>query len=53
MDLKELRDQIDLVDDKIAELYMQRLDLVKQVGEYKKQNNVVIEHGDREQQIYD
>ena len=53
MDLKELRDQIDLVDDKIAELYMQRLDLVKQVGEYKKQNNVVVEHGDREQQIYD
>ena len=39
MDLKELRDQIDIVDDKIAELYMQRLDLVKQVGEYKKQNN--------------
>ena len=53
MDLKDLRDQIDCVDDKIAELYIKRLDLVRQVGEYKKQNNVCIEHNDREQQIYD
>jgi len=53
MDLKQLRDLIDEVDDKIAQLYMQRIDLVKQVGEYKKQNHVVVEHGDREQQILD
>ena len=53
MDLKDLREQIDCVDDKIAELYIKRLDLVRQVGEYKKQNNVCIEHNDREQQIYD
>jgi len=53
MDLKDLRDQIDLVDDKIAELYMQRLALVRQVGEYKKKNNVVVEHNDREMQILD
>jgi len=53
MDLKQLRDLIDEVDDKIAQLYMQRLDLVKQVGEYKKQNDVVVEHSDRENQILD
>ena len=53
MDLKQLRDLIDEVDDQIASLYMQRLDLVKKVGEYKKQNDVVIEHSDRESQIYD
>ncbi|MBQ9714886.1 MAG: chorismate mutase [Clostridia bacterium] len=53
MDLKQLRDLIDKVDDQIATLYMQRLDLVRQVGEYKKQNDVVVEHNDREQQILD
>ena len=53
MDLKQLRDLIDEVDDQIAQLYMQRIDLVKQVGEYKKQNDVVVEHSDREQYILD
>ena len=53
MDLKQLRNLIDEVDDKIAQLYMQRIDLVKQVGEYKKQHGVVVEHSDREEQILD
>lgn len=48
-----MRKQIDAVDDKLTELYIQRLGLVKQVGEYKKQNSVAVEHGDREKQIFD
>ncbi len=53
MELKDLRDKIDEVDDVITDAYIKRLALVKQVGEYKKQNNVPVEHGDREQAILD
>lgn len=53
MDLKDLRDEIDKVDDVITRAYIERLALVKRVGEYKKQHNVPIEHGDREQAILD
>ncbi len=53
MDLDYLRSQIDLVDDELAELYVKRLELVKKVGEFKKQNKVGVEHGDREKKICD
>ena len=53
MDLDYLRSQIDLVDDQLAELYVKRLELVKKVGEFKKQNKVGVEHGDREKKICD
>lgn len=53
MDLKDLRDDIDRIDDDIARLYTKRLALVKQVGEFKKQNGVEVEHSDREKQILD
>ena len=53
MDLKELREQIDKTDDQIVQAYVKRLALTRQVGEYKKQNNVAVEHNDREKQILD
>lgn len=53
MDLKDLRQQIDSIDDTIVEAYAKRLSLTRQVGQYKKQNSVPIEHNDREKQILD
>ncbi len=53
MDLKELRMQIDALDDEIAALYLKRLDVVRQVGEFKKQNGVNVEQKGREQEIFD
>ena len=38
MELNEIRKNIDSIDDKIADLYAQRMNLVKEVSDYKKQN---------------
>ena len=35
MDLSELREQIDVIDARIVALYEQRMDLCRQVAEYK------------------
>lgn len=51
MDLKDLRNQIDSIDDKLMQTYIERTKLVKQVAEYKKQNNIAIFHSNREQDI--
>ncbi len=53
MDLKELRNEIDLLDDRIAELFIERMDVVTRVAEYKRNNNVGITHADRENAILD
>ena len=53
MELKELRAQIDELDDEIAALYLKRLDLVEQVGEFKKRNGVKVEQVGREKEIFD
>ena len=42
MDLKELRNEIDLIDDQIVKLFGQRMDVAARVAEYKKQNNMPI-----------
>ncbi len=51
MDLNSIRDEIDAIDDKMAELFEKRMELAKQVGEFKKQNGVGIENSSREKQI--
>jgi len=40
--LTALRRQIDLIDDRIIETFAERMDLVRQVGEYKRDHNVSI-----------
>ena len=42
MDLKELRDQIDILDGEMLEMFQKRMKLCLQVAEYKKKNNVAI-----------
>lgn len=38
-DLKQLRNQIDIIDDKIIDLFAQKFSTVKEIGEYKKKHN--------------
>ena len=52
MDLKELRNKIDLADDKLMQAYMERVRLAELVGEYKKRRNMEVLNSDREQEIY-
>lgn len=47
-ELVELRNQIDQIDEKMADLFAQRMRIVKQVGEFKKTNNMPILDKERE-----
>lgn len=42
MDLKELRGQIDDIDDQLVKLFCQRMDVAAQVAQYKKENGLPI-----------
>ena len=42
MDLQELRGQIDQIDDKLVELFTQRMALAASIGDYKRENNLPI-----------
>ena len=49
--LEELRKRIDGVDEQICALLKERFDLVKEVGEAKKNLGVNVENKDREQEV--
>lgn len=51
--LQDLRDQIDLLDEKLVAMFDQRASLVFKVGEWKKRNNFDIHDPAREQKILD
>lgn len=51
MDLQEIRQNIDVIDDKIASLYGERMQLVKQVAESKKQTGKATFDPERERKI--
>lgn len=49
--MEDLRKEIDKLDDQIIALLDKRLDIVKQVKEYKKQHNIQVLDKSREEQI--
>ena len=51
MELDQIRQNIDNIDDKIADLYQQRMDLVKKVSDAKKQSGKATFDPDRERNI--
>ena len=51
MDLKEIRGQIDAIDDEIARLYKQRIELALGVAENKIKDGLPVENRERENQI--
>jgi len=51
MDLKDLREEIDGIDEKLVELFVKRMNLSAQVADYKKANNLPIYVPARERQI--
>ncbi len=52
-DLKEIRQEINEIDDRIIELFKQRMDCAKEVGSYKKINNIPVLNQNRENEILD
>lgn len=53
MDLSEIRKQIDEIDDKILDLFIERMNLATEVAKYKAANNMVVFQSDRERFIID
>ncbi len=53
MELNEIRQLIDEVDKELTRLYVKRIALVREVGMYKKEHDVALEHADREARILD
>lgn len=51
MQLDDLRKDIDNIDNKIAQLFKQRLDCVKKIAEIKKENSINIYDEKRESEI--
>lgn len=49
--LKEYRKEIDLIDEEIITLFERRMDVVRKVGEYKKENNLEILNSKREEEV--
>ena len=42
MELKELREKIDIVDDQLVQLFCQRMEIAAQIAQYKKEHNLPI-----------
>lgn len=51
MDIKDVRNEIDKIDDEIAKLFTKRMDSVKKVIEIKKQNGLPVFNSAREREI--
>ena len=51
MNLEECRTRIDQIDEKILELYLERMNTVIEVAKYKKERNLPVLHPKREQEI--
>ena len=51
MNLNELREGIDSIDNRILELFLERMELCKGVAEFKRVNNLPVFQGNREEQI--
>lgn len=49
--LNKYREQIDKIDNDLIELLEQRFEITRQVGEYKKENNIEVLNSDRERAI--
>ena len=53
MDLKQLRDGIDEIDSGILSLFMKRMELCRDVADYKRQHCRPVVHGGREKEVID
>ena len=51
MDINELRNKIDQIDKEMKELFIQRMGISKQIGQYKKEHHLNILDVKREEEI--
>ena len=51
MDITDIRDQIDVIDDALVKLFLQRMQLSAQIAAYKKKHNLPVHVPAREEEI--
>ena len=51
MELSEIRKEIDVIDDRMLELFLQRMSLVEEIADYKNERNMPIINRGREREI--
>ncbi|MFP4478769.1 MAG: chorismate mutase [Candidatus Izemoplasmatales bacterium] len=51
--MKKYREKLNQIDDEIQRLFIERMKLVKQIGKYKKENNIKVEDPSREKEMID
>ncbi|MBE7086990.1 MAG: bifunctional chorismate mutase/prephenate dehydratase [Clostridiales bacterium] len=51
MDIKELREKVDSINEKMVSLFAERMELSEQIAQYKKQNKLPIRDAERERQL--
>ncbi|MGD9910195.1 MAG: chorismate mutase [Candidatus Izemoplasmatales bacterium] len=51
MDIKVLRDQIDQIDEQMANLFVKRMEIVKEVAEYKMSQDLTVYDHTRELEV--
>lgn len=51
MNMDDYRNQINDIDNEIVKLYIERMEVVKQIGNYKKENNLPIKDSFREKEL--
>ena len=49
--LEEYRKKIDVIDTEIVELFVERFEIVKQIGKFKKENNIPVVDNNRFQKV--
>ena len=49
--MEHLRERIDIIDESIQNLFLERMEVVKNVALYKKENNLAVYDAAREQEV--
>ena len=51
MDIKELREELNKIDDVLVPLFERRMDMAEQIADYKKKNNIAVSDRTREREV--
>ena len=51
MDLTDYRNKIDSIDDEICRLFTERMNVVNEIGEYKRSHDVPVSNSSREREV--
>ena len=51
MNIDELRREIDGIDDRILTLFERRMEIAKEIGQYKKEKGLPVQNSEREREI--